>query len=248
MLADGATAPRRGDRPRHRVVPQRLVARLQDLGGDTRGAHGPVPAARGGAGRPRRRRLADGRAGGRRRPGLGRGAGGRRTPRSSRSPSGRPTRTWASACGASASCRSTAGAARSSTRPGVEAKFGVPPVVDARLARRWSATAPTATPACPGSGRRRRPRSSGATGTSTTSRSTRLGRRGAGRRHAGRDPGRPTDHARLFSTWPRSVWTGRCSMTWPRCGGKVRTTEFGDVCRSLDAEQLAKRAMSLSTA
>ena len=54
--ARGGRHPRRrGHRPRHRVVPQRPLAGLQDERGHAARAAGPVPAARGGPGRARRR-------------------------------------------------------------------------------------------------------------------------------------------------------------------------------------------------
>ena len=102
----GRDAPRRRHRPRHRVVPQRPLARLQDRGRHRAGAARAVPSARGRARGDGRRRLADGRARGRRRARLG--GPHRRAPTgaSRRSASGRPTRTSRNACAGTASCRS----------------------------------------------------------------------------------------------------------------------------------------------
>ena len=71
MINGGATHVARRDRPRHRVVPQRALARLQDERRHRARAAGAVPAARGRAARARRRGLADGRVRGRRRAGGG---------------------------------------------------------------------------------------------------------------------------------------------------------------------------------
>ena len=73
--------------------------------------------------------MADDRARGRRRAGLGRAhrLGGRA--RASRSASGRRTRTWRSACAASASCRSTAAGKAIRDAAGVREKFGVEPAL-----------------------------------------------------------------------------------------------------------------------
>ena len=57
----GSDAHRRRHRSRHRVVPQRSVARVQDGRRHRSGALGAVPSARRGARRNGRRHLADGR-------------------------------------------------------------------------------------------------------------------------------------------------------------------------------------------
>ena len=67
QMIEGGHAHRRRHRPRHRVVPQRPVAGLQDRRRHRAGAAGAVPSARGGARGDGRRGLADGRARGRRR-------------------------------------------------------------------------------------------------------------------------------------------------------------------------------------
>ena len=69
---DGRDARRRRDRPRHRVVPQRPLAGLQDRRRRRARAARAVRAAGGGARGHGRRRLADGRARGRRRARRGR--------------------------------------------------------------------------------------------------------------------------------------------------------------------------------
>ena len=61
-------------RPRHRVVPERPLCRLQDLGGSSRGAPGAIPACGGSGSRVGGRDLADGGIRSRRRPGHGCGA------------------------------------------------------------------------------------------------------------------------------------------------------------------------------
>ena len=76
-----------------------------------------VPSARGRARGDGRRRLADGRARGRRRARVGGAISPTPTRASRRSASGRPTRTSRSASAAIASCRSTGAARRSATRP-----------------------------------------------------------------------------------------------------------------------------------
>ena len=77
MIDGRRDARRRRDRPRHRVVPQRAVARLQDQRGHRARPARAVPAARRGARRAGRRRLADGGVRGRRCA----GGGARRRPR-----------------------------------------------------------------------------------------------------------------------------------------------------------------------
>ena len=127
LLADGATHVARGQRPRHRELPQRPVAGLQDERRHAARAARPDPDGRGGARGDGRHDVGDGRARGRRR--ARRGRRGRRRRRAGRAGADRHarTRTSASACAARGSCSSTAASGRSSTRPASIAKFGVPP-------------------------------------------------------------------------------------------------------------------------
>ena len=67
----GGDAHWRGHRSRHRVVPQRSLARIQDRRRHRSGVVGTVPPARGLARRDGRDHVADGRARGRRRAGVG---------------------------------------------------------------------------------------------------------------------------------------------------------------------------------
>ena len=152
MLEDGRDPRRRRDRPRHRVVPQRPLGRLQDGRGHRSRAARAVPAARG---RARARSASR----------CGRWSSSRPTTRSpsaaavaaaddrgsSRSSSARPTRTSASASAATVvqldrrkrrSCSTPTACARSSACRRRRSPTG----------SRSSATAPTASPACPGWG------------------------------------------------------------------------------------------------
>ena len=124
----GRDAPRRRDRSRHRVVPQRAVAGLQDRRGHRAGA-----LARSSI-RSRRRWRAMGvvvwpmvelEAD----DALASAAhlAAADDARSRRSASGRPTRTSRSACAATAWCRSTARGKAIRDAAGVRAKFGVEP-------------------------------------------------------------------------------------------------------------------------
>ena len=148
-LLEGRRDPRRRrHRPRHRVVPQRSVARLQDRRRHRPGPVGPVPAARGGTRGLRPHGLADGRVRGRRRAGL-RGRQGRARP-ACRAPcsSARPTRTWRSACAArrvvQVRPRAQGDARRSRRRREVRRAAGVDP----RLPGARGRLAPTAIRAC----------------------------------------------------------------------------------------------------
>ena len=104
MLDERGDAHRRGDRPRHRVVPQRLWPGYKTSAGVDPELLAQFPLLEDALARARRRRLADGRVRGRRRAGGGGRAGGARTRASSASSSARPTRTSRSACAARASC------------------------------------------------------------------------------------------------------------------------------------------------
>ena len=163
LLRDPARHPRRRrDRPRHRVVPQPPVRRLQDRRGHPARPVGPVPARRGRAARARHRRLADGRVRGRRRPGH------RRRPLRRRVDQVvilSPDKDLAQCVAATASSPTTACAARRYDEAGVRAKFGVPPASIPDCSR-WSATPPTASPASPAGARSRPPPSSPPTATS----------------------------------------------------------------------------------
>ena len=141
----------RGHRPRHRVVPQRALAGLQDGRGHRPAPLRPVRAAGGGAARPRRGRLADGGVRGRRRAGRGRRHGGGRRARRRRWSSARPTRTWPSACAATGSSSSTAARASCATRRGCERSSASRRPRFPTGSRSW-ATVRTASPGCPGWG------------------------------------------------------------------------------------------------
>ena len=160
----GRDPPGGGHRPRHRVVPQRPVAGLQVVGRARPRAARPVRAARGGPGGDGRRRLADGRARGRRRPG-------QRGRRRRRRPEGR--------AGGDLHPRQGPRPVRP-RRPGGAARPAQPGRLrrgrgDGQVRRRprprspttwpWSATRPTASPACPGGGPSRPPPCSPTTAT-----------------------------------------------------------------------------------
>ena len=114
-------------RPRHRVVPQRPLRRLQDQRGRAPRAARAVRAGRARDPRPRHRRLADGGVRGGRRPRHRRRPLGPTRRTSSRSSSARRTRTSPSACAARAWSARPAAPASSSTRRRCKAKFGVRP-------------------------------------------------------------------------------------------------------------------------
>ena len=104
--ARGRSDAHRGrDGSRHRVLPQRSVARVQDRRGNRAGPVGAVPSARGDARRHGCRRLADGRARGRRRPRVRGGHSRPATDASKKSASGLRTRTSRNASWATASSR-----------------------------------------------------------------------------------------------------------------------------------------------
>ena len=114
-----------------------------------------VRAARGAARRGGLRGVAARRVRGRRRARRGRRARRRRPRASRRSGSARPTRTSRSACAARASCSSTAASAPRSTRPACARSSASTPSRSPTISR-WSATAPTASRACPAGARSRR--------------------------------------------------------------------------------------------
>ena len=171
----GRDARRRRDRPRHRIVPQRSVARLQDR----RRASTPellaqFPIARGRARGARRHGVGDGRVRGRRRARVGRRGVAATTTASTGCSSAPPTRTSASACE-----DPKVRAARPPPGPSVIDEAGVRETLRRRAARRSpttsrsSATPPTAFPGLPGGARSRPPRCSPATSTSRRSPTTR---------------------------------------------------------------------------
>ena len=244
--------PRRGGhRPRHRVVPQRPLARLQDRGRDRPRAAIPVRGARDGARGAGRGRVADGRARGRRRAGVGRLGGGRGPGGGAgdhlhaRQGSG-PVRG-----GPSGSSSSTAASGTITDEDGVWAKFGVAPrsIPDwlgpgGRLRRRLPRTGrvgPAVGVGGPGPLRqhRRRARRRRPVGSDRAPVDTGCGQ-------AGRTAGRPSaSRPNCSRTSPRFGWTRVAARRSRLAQWRGPTEEFEAVCRHFRDPALAERAAAV---
>ena len=227
-----------GDRPCHRVVPQRSLARLQD-----RGRHRPEPvvpvlATRGGARRHGRRGLAHGRARG------GRCHGQRRRRRR-----GRPVRRTGPHLHTGQGPRPVrpgqpGGATRPAKEPERDPRRGGGDGQVRRTARPpspttcpSSATAPTACPACQGGepSRLRRSSSDGVHVEDIPADPRRVGRHRARARPRSRPPcASATRTPSSSSTWPPCGSTGRSSVRSTSCAGSGPTADFEAVCDVLD--------------
>ena len=243
--SDGATHVGGGHRPRHRVVPQRPVGRLQVVGRHAPRAAGPVPAGRGRAGRGRVHGVAPGRVRGRRRHGRRRRDGGGRR-------AGRAGRHLHAGQGPRPVRRRQGRAARPAQ--GDVLRRGRGRASGSGCRRRRSPTCL----ALVGDTRRRVPRPArlgrqvggrGAAPAGATSRTSRP-TRALGRQRARRAPS-STPPSATSSSWPccsgaspPSSSTRRPSATSTSCAGPARRPEgFAALCDKLGAPHLVPRAV-----
>ena len=245
---------RRRHRPRHRVVPQRPVARLQvDRRACRRELLAQFPLVEDGARGGRLHRVADGRVRGRRRAWRRRGcvAAADDRGRAGRS-SARPTRTSASAS-AARSCSSTGARTSRLDAAGVHERLGVPPDVDPRPTSPSSATRADGFPGLPGWGAKSAAAVLDRWGhlEDIPADPIDVGRRRARRGQAQRRRCASSSSWRCSSAAsPRSRPTPRSSDTVDelRWTGPPDPTAFAELCAVLDAPRLAERATRLAAA